>query len=101
MEKFIFRLALVTPNNVEEMLPYYFEDEETALGFAELYVREYWSNYSTLLEEYKPKKTCDLGRGFYYKEYAGSRWYKFDFLYQDKRVSIIRYLAITRIALYK
>ncbi len=101
MEKFIYRLAIFTHNAIEEMLPYYFVDEATALGFAELYVRGNWSNHSSILGEYNPNKTCDLRHCLYYKEPVCSRWYRFDFLYQDKRASIIRYLAITRIALYQ
>lgn len=97
MEKFIYRLAIVTPNEVEEMLPVYFVYEATALGFAELYVRLNWSNYSSLLEEYNHNKTGDTASCFFSTEYKGSRRYKFEFLYKDMRSSVIRYLAITRI----
>lgn len=101
MKKFIYRLAIVTHTDVEEMFPYYFDNKETALRFAELYATNVLLNYSPYLEEYNHKKTGDYSHCCFSQEYKCSRCLRYDFLYKDNRVSYNRYLAITNIELFE
>lgn len=100
MEKFIYRLALVNGTDIETILPYYFEDEDTALCFANVYAKVNDFNSSSLVEEYKHKKLNDNCNCCFAREHKCCRWYRFDFLYKDNRALHNRYLAITRISLY-
>lgn len=100
MEKFIYRLALVTNNKVKVMFPYYFGNRETALSYAKIYVNVNQDYLMNALEEYCNSEhehntcKCSLQEGGY------KRLYDFELLYKDNRVSYNRYLALTRVTVF-
>lgn len=99
MEKYIYRLAFLTLNDVEEMFPLYFDSVKSALSYIHKTINlcnncnnMYFEEYDFIKHGYRFRSCCMHGE-------TSSRWYRFELLYKDNRVSYNRFIGITRIAL--
>ncbi len=101
MENYIYRLAFVTHNEVEEMTPYYFADEKSALDYAKLILSLCDNTTNNFFDECYNSKTGTQYSSCYFKECNKVRWYCYERLYKDNRVSYDKFLSVIRLPLLR
>ncbi len=101
MDNYIYRLAFVTHNEVEEMTPYYFADEKSALDYAKRIVSTNINTINNFFDECYNSDCGPIYSSCYYKEGNKVRWYCYERLYRDNRVSYDRFLTIIRLPLIR
>lgn len=101
MENYIYRLAFVTHNEVEEMTPYYFVDEKSALAYAKQIVSTNINTNNNFFDECFDSKRGTIYSSCYFMEGKKVRWYCYETLYKDNRVSHDRFLSVIRIPLLR